>query len=324
MDRRTFLGASALGATTAALAQTPFRANAGSPHPGSVQRLPPRRSLRLVYLTDMHVEPGLRPEAGFARALEAVAALADPPDLLVNGGDAIFTALTRDAHDVEAQFRTFRRILSQGPRIPVMHCVGNHDVWGWGLDHAASHETNPLFGKGWALDALELEAPFYCADRAGWRFIILDSTHPGASFDYEARLDDAQFEWLAGVLASTPRQMPVCLVSHIPLVSVAAHRWFGSEPDAVELQVIAQVLLHRDSGRVVGLLEEYPNVRLALSGHLHMEEWIEFRGLTYVNVGAVSGNWWNAEASRFRGFAPGFATIDLFTDGCFKVERQRL
>jgi 3',5'-cyclic-AMP phosphodiesterase len=304
MDRRAFLASTAAAVV---LGRVPFR-----------------RPLRLAYLTDMHVEPGARPEAGFARALDAVAALGEPPDLIVNGGDAIFTALTRDAHDVAAQFRTFLRILAQGPRIPVMHCVGNHDVWGWGLENAAALTADPRFGKGWALDALELEAPYYLADRGGWRFIVLDSTHPGASFDYQARLDDAQFEWLAGVLASTSREMPVCLVSHIPLVSVAARRWFGAEPSGVEPQVIDEVLLHRDSGRVVELLEAHPNVRLALSGHLHMEERIEFRGVTYLNVGAVSGNWWNAETPDFRGFGPGFATLDLFADGSFQVKRHRL
>lgn len=312
MDRRTFLASTAAAIAAARL-----------PHLGA-PAASRRRSLRIAYLTDIHVEPGLRPEAGFARALEAVAALPDPADLLVNGGDAVFTALTRDAHDVEAQFRTFRRILDAGPRLPVMHCIGNHDVWGWGLGDAGAAASDPRYGKGWALDALGLESPHYRVDRGGWRFVVLDSTHPGASFDYQARLDDAQFEWLEGVLASTPATTPVCLVSHIPLVSVAARHWFGAEPSGVEPSVIEEVLAHRDSGRIVELLEGHPNVKLALSGHLHMEERLEFRGLTYLNVGAVSGNWWNVETPDFRGFGPGFATVDLFDDGSFHVERHPL
>jgi 3',5'-cyclic AMP phosphodiesterase CpdA len=313
MERRTFL-ASTMAALVAA----------GLPQVGAAPGAH-RRALRLAYLTDMHVEPGLRPEAGFAQSLEAVAALPDPVDLLVNGGDAVFSALARDATDVAAQFRTFRRILDAGPRLPVMHCIGNHDVWGWGLGNPPDYTlSDPRYGKGWALDALELESPYYQVDRGHWRFIVLDSTYPGASFDYQARLDDAQFSWLEGVLTSTPVTTPVCLISHIPLVSVAARHWFGAEPSGVERGVIEEVLVHRDAGRVVALLEDHPGVKLALSGHLHMEERIEFRGVTYLNVGAVSGNWWNAETPDFRGFGPSFATVDLFDDGSFSMERHSL
>jgi 3',5'-cyclic-AMP phosphodiesterase len=307
LDRRTFLAALAAGAGGV-----------------GVMGLPGARGLRLAYVTDPHVEPGTRPEEGYARALEAVASLSRPAHLLVNGGDAIFTALNRDADDVAAQFRSWKRVLDAGNRLPTLHCLGNHDVWGWGLRDDPAVRHDPRYGKRWALEAMELEAPWYHVDRGGWRIVVLDSTFPGEDFDYQARLGPEQFEWLEGVLSSTPVGTPICLVSHIPLVSVAALHWFGDAPGEVERRVIDQVLVHRDGREIVELLRRHPGVRLCLSGHLHVEERLEYRGVTYLNVAAVSGNWWNAETPDFRGFAPGFAVIELFPDGGFEFERHRL
>ncbi len=310
LDRRAFLAAAGVALGGGALGLAGCR--------------PGVEGLRLAFVTDPHVEPGRRPEEGYARALEAVASLDRPADLLVNGGDAVFTALNRDAGNVAAQFRTWRRILDDGNRLPVLHCLGNHDVWGWGLDRDARLREDPRFGKRWALEVMELDAPHYWVDRGGWRMVVLDSTAPGEDFDYQASLGPEQFEWLEGVLASTPAGTPICLVSHIPLVSAAALHWFGADPTEVERRVIEQVLVHRDGGEIVELLRRYPGVRLCLSGHLHKEERLEYRGVTYLNVAAVSGNWWNAETPGFRGFGAGFAVVELFSDGAFTVERHPL
>jgi 3',5'-cyclic-AMP phosphodiesterase len=315
VKRRTFLRSTLAAAAVAAAPAVAER---------SLLQPTARRGLRFAFMTDTHVEPGRRAEEGFARALHAVERLDEPVDLIVNGGDAVFTALTRGAADVAAQFRTWRGIVERETSLPFVHCIGNHDVWGWGLPDPAGLAGDARFGKGWALEALELERPYYHVDRGGWRLVVLDSTHPGEMFSYQARLDDGQLEWLAGLLRATSAATPVCLISHIPLASFAATQWFGGSPDDRERRIIEEVLAHRDGGRVVDLVARHPNVRLCLSGHLHMEEAVEFRGVTHLNVAAVAGNWWNEETPAFRGFGPAFATVDLFADGNFSYQRHRL
>jgi hypothetical protein len=76
-------------------------------------------------------------------------------------------------------------------------------------------------------------------------------------------------------------------------------------------------LLHTDVIKIKNLFYQYPNVKLCLAGHLHMQEIIEYLGVKYVCGGAVSGNWW--KGNRFE-FAPAFSVVELFADGSSNVQ----
>ncbi len=54
------------------------------------------------------------------------------------------------------------------------------------------------------------------------------------------------------------------------------------------------------------------NVKLGLSGHVHMLDRIDCRGVTYICDGAVSGGRWRGP---HRGFEQGFGIIDASPDG---------
>ena len=299
-------------------------AAAATATPAEASPPPRRRTLRLAHLTDVHVEPRGRAPEGLARALRTIESLGPKPDVILNGGDAIFDAVARDRQDTAAQWKVWHDVTRAETSLPFLHVIGNHDLWGWRFRDDRAVTGNPKYGKRWALDELGLDRPYYAADHGAWRIVVLDSTHPHDREDYTGRLDDAQREWLSGVLAETPASTHVCIVSHIPIVSACAPLYFGAPPNQRQQQLIDTVLVHTDATLLEDLFLRHSNVRLALSGHLHMEEAITYRGVTYLCNGSVCGNWWNEQSPAFRGFMPSVTTVDLFDDGTWLSTRHVL
>ncbi len=73
--------------------------------------------------------------------------------------------------------------------------------------------------------------------------------------------------------------------------------------------------MHTDVARLRELFWKHPNVKLCLSGHLHLRERVEYNGVTYLCNGAVSGGWWKGDHQQTKA---GYAVIDLFADGTFE------
>lgn len=71
--------------------------------------------------------------------------------------------------------------------VPVKSCIGNHDVWGWHKENSKKTGDEPLWGKKPAAAELGLPDRYYSFDRAGWHFIILDSTFPDEEHLYIAK-----------------------------------------------------------------------------------------------------------------------------------------
>jgi len=170
------------------------------------------------------------------------------------------------------------------------------------------------YGKAWALAELALEQPYHATLHGGWKLIVLDSTHPHPA-GYIGLLDEPQHEWLEHELRTTPAGTPVIIASHIPILSAAAHLWFGGQPTDAQRAIIQRALVHNDVMRIKDLLAAHPGVRLCLSGHLHMQERVDYLGITYACSGAVCGNWWSESAPAFQEFGPSFAVIDCHDDG---------
>ena len=306
-SRRQWIRNVVAGAGSALVVGSTATASARFPPPTSSRK----RVLRIAQLADVHVQPEAPAPAGLAACLRHIQGLPDPPDFLLNTGDAVMDALEQDDARTAAQWDVWSRVLRQECSLPIEHCVGNHDVWG--LNRARSRTTGgePLYGKLRALDALGLNSPYRSFDRAGWHFIILDSTFiaPGG---YAARLDEEQFAWLAEDLARTSPTAPAMIVSHIPILSAAA--FFGCSGEANGCYWVPAYEMHSDFRRLKDLFKRHPNVRLALSGHLHLHERVDYLDVTYLCGGAVSGDWWKGS---FLDCDPGYTLIDLFDDGSF-------
>ena len=279
-------------------------------------------ALRLAHLTDMHVLPRAEATDGFARALRHAQGLQPPVAAILNTGDCIMDSLGADRAQTQAQWDAFVSILEAERTLPIYHAIGNHDVWGWGLGQA-DLESDPLYGKGFALQSLGLSSRYYAFDLAPWRFLVLDSTHPStleagaphADLAYTGRLDDEQFGWLEQQLQSAPDDQLVCIVSHIPIL--CACELLDGPNEETGNWLMPGAWMHIDSRRMVDLFLEHPNVKACLSGHAHQVERLEYHGLTYLNDGAVCGAWWNG---AYLGFPPAYVVVSLYADGTVENE----
>lgn len=280
-----------------------------------------RRALRVAHLTDIHIQPERAAAKGFAACLHHVQSQPDQPDVIFTGGDSIFDALAQDRARTQLQWDLWRRVLKGDCSLPVASAVGNHDIWGWNRKGSGTSGDEGRWGKRWATDALGLDRSYHSFDRAGWHFVFLDSVLPESDPEtravYKAGLDDEQFDWLTRDLADTAPATPVMIVSHIPIYSVAAlHQNLKDDTGAAR---IPKVAMHTDYKRLKDLFRRHRNVKLAVSGHLHQCERIDYAGMTYLCNGAVSGGWWKGPHLGDECDA-GYAMLNLYDDGTFEHE----
>lgn len=301
MNRRSFFGM----ALAAGAIATTKRAKA-------VSNARPQRVLRVAHLTDIHVDSLYNSEEGTAAAFNHVCNLKDKPDFIITGGDHIADALKRGLPQVRDEWKIYRNILNSECQIPIYPAIGNHDIYGWAFDY--SKDSN--YGRNWAMDELEMKERFYWFDapnNANWRFIVLDSCRFDKKNIYEAKLDDEQFEWLEGILKETPSTKNICIVTHVPIISSTT--FFDGSNESSGRWVVPSQWMHIDARRLKELFKKHKNVKIALSGHIHMHDEVNFLGVKYLCNGAVCGAWWNGD---YYEFPPAYVMLDFYSDGSTK------
>lgn len=268
------------------------------------------RALRIAHMTDPHIEPGNGSEEWTRFCINHIHNLDDRPDIIFNGGDTINDALNQAEESVTAQWETWHRI-KRDITIPMIHCIGNHDVWG-----VEGAKDDPRYAKKWAVQELGIENRYYDFEQAGWHFIVLDSTHLNDDGGwYTAKLDEEQFQWLKERLATIPATRPVFIFSHIPILCAAA--FFDGDNESSGNWRIPGAWVHIDARRIVELFHKYPNVKLGISGHIHLLDEVVYNNVSYYCNGAVCGNWWNGD---YHQTPAGYALINLYEDGSFDRE----
>lgn len=257
-------------------------------------------ALRVGFLTDAHL-PASGHDAEVRRAI-GLAQKEHRAGFLLFGGDNVFAAESGPRAGAQAQLDHWQRLIGDAVSVGHASVLGNHDCWG--LARGGKEFES---GRRAALRAFGMPARYYAFKRAGWRFLMLDTVHP-APGGYRASLDAEQRAWLERQLADPA---PTVVVGHVPVLSGAAqvaaetvHR--GGSARIPQTRVLA------DARETTELFRQHPQVKLYLSGHLHMVERSRFRGVDHVNAGAVCGGWWRGE---YEHFGPHMAIVDLFADG---------
>ena len=300
-QRRRFVKQIVAGSIAAAVAVPAF----GQP-------LPLKRALRIVHLTDMHLDARPVAVANVTKVLKEINLLDDKPDLIINTGDSVFRADRMSYEGAKEQWDLLTKVLSDHNRIPMKSCIGNHDVW-FGPDSANDqYRSNKFFQKKWVLDVLSLPAPYYSVAMKGWHFIALDSINVT---DYS--LGDKQLAWLETELARIPPSDNVCIFSHVSILSIIPLLRSMKDTRLEDFRYPAS-RQHKDALLLKDLFYKYRNVKLCLSGHTHQVDELNFLGVKYLCGGAVSGNWWaddNRTSLVFEEFPPAYTIIDLFEDG---------
>lgn len=270
-----------------------------------------KKPIRFAHLTDIHVKPGAIPEAGMAKAFQH--AQQNKIDFIINGGDLIMDALEADKTKTQTQWDLAKNILKKENSLPIYHTIGNHDVWGWFIKENKP-DNDKLYGKQWALEMLELKSRFYSFTKGKWHFIVLDSTQLNPAGGYIGKLDEEQLNWFTQELKNVPADRFICIVSHIPILSICSGLYFNKTEANGDL-MIKRNLMHTDFLALKKIFVNYPNIKVCISGHIHLQDEVEYLGIKYYCNGAVSGDWWHGP---YQEFAPAYAVMELFDDGSVK------
>lgn len=306
LSRRDALSAIGLG-TVGLAGLGPIARAAASGHVSGSSRA---GTLRMVHMTDIHVQPERKAYDGLLACINHVAT--QKPDVVITGGDLIMDGFEATERRTTEQWDLFMRSFKDaGYQGDVRHTLGNHDIWGWNKKKSETRGDEAKWGKRWALDNLHMTSAWHAFDKGAWRFVILDSVQPDGDTGYIGRLQDEQFEWLAADLAAN-RNRPTCIVSHISILTATPLIDMKDKPR--EGWKVSGGLMLTDMARVIKLFAENPQVKLALSGHMHRNERLDYRGVSYICDGAVSGNWWKGSHYECN---EGYGVLDLNDDGTF-------
>jgi predicted MPP superfamily phosphohydrolase len=273
-----------------------------------------KTSVKVAFLTDVHIKAGDIPQTGMRLAIRHINNQSSKPDFIINGGDSIMDALAATKDQTQAQWDIWNTIMKEENKLPIYHCIGNHDVWGWQVKDE-SLKSDPLYGKNWVVQQFKMPNRYYSFGKGMWHFIMLDSVHAHEG-GYMGRLDEEQFQWLENELAQVPKNKFICLASHIPIASYAIIMFMDDGKSLNDVK-IPRSLLHSDGVRLKNLFKRFPNVKVCLSGHLHLQDEVTYLGVKYYCNGAVSGAWWKG---AFHEFSPSYALFDFHKDGTVSRE----
>jgi Icc protein len=263
--------------------------------------------LRIAHLTDVHLKDQFDAPAKFVKCLHHVQQQTPKVDMILNGGDIVFDMNKENISTINNQWQLTHNVLKAECSLPVHYCLGNHDIW-WNEDD----KGQALYGKQYSMDQLKLSKPYYSMEKSGWKFILLDSVHLDIDGTwYIGKLGDEQFTWLENELKSTDAATPILIMSHIPILSAT----LMVDDNAGTKWEILGGDMHTDTSKIVSLFYQHPNVKLCLSGHIHLRDKVVYNNVTYICNGAVSGAWWEGNK---RETAPGYGLIDLYSDGSFE------
>lgn len=296
-----------------------------------------KRSLRFLHLPDTHIQPELGAPEGVAACLKHVNSLSDKPAFMLVAGDIIMDSMGADLDRTKVQWDVWKKVLSENWERPVKYCLGDHDCWGIRKEMSGATGSEPYYGKQMAFDVLNIDKAYYSFDESGWHFVVLDSLDLPADAVYEGKIDEDQWAWFEKDLAATDPKTPIVIHTHIPILSgaVALPREFSQRPggfaggpggpqgrqrrgftlpEGVRGTFIQPSRMHLDAARFKNLFVKYPNVKLCLSGHLHVRERLDYNGVAYVSNGAVCGDNWRGDKDQTK---PGYGIVDLYDDGTF-------
>jgi 3',5'-cyclic AMP phosphodiesterase CpdA len=273
--------------------------------------------IRVAHLTDIHIKPGKDIEASVAKAMHHAQILVPEIDFIINGGDSIMDSLEADKEKTQIQWDLFTSILKKEISLPVYHCIGNHDIWGWFIKENKP-ENERQYGKVWVVETLQMKNRYYSFSKDKWHFIVLDSTQLNPAGGYIGKIDEEQLAWLQTELAFVPKEKFICIVSHIPILSICAGLFFDKTEANGDLK-IQRNLMHSDFFALKKIFNNYPNIKVCISGHIHLQDELNYLGIKYYCNGAVCGNWWKGS---FQEFAPAYAMLEFYADGTSKRYMQ--
>jgi len=269
-----------------------------------------KKSLQIAHITDTHLTPDDNAPKRFAELLHHIQDNYPNIDFIINTGDSIIDALTTERSKVDMYWKLWNSVLRNENSFRLENCIGNHDIW------ATGSVSDKMYGKKLAMEALKMDCRYRSFNNNGWHFIVLDSTQINSNGEwYTAYIDDEQLDWLISDLNNTPQKTPVIIMSHIPFLSASPFFVGDSDSQVPGFWHFPHEWMHGDTRKMTSLFSSYSNVKLVVSGHMHMVDRVDYNGISYLCNGSVCAKWWKGE---YHGHKSGYAIIDLFDDGSFE------
>jgi len=274
--------------------------------------------LRVVFATDAHlmVNGALRSDEGIISCLKAIEAIYPKPDFILCGGDLTHESPDLDFPAAEQLIDRFLTIWNDHTQLQTFFAFGNHDLVG--TRNASVARDDPRYAKGLFRMRLGLERNYYAFEKGNWRFIVLDDVLPEPDGSYIGEYAEEQLAFLRSEL-NRQAQKPTVLCGHIPSFSVLPGLNGWNKIDGATIKTPASLVAHNAAALLQVFAETNANVKIVVAGHLHHLEEIQVDGISFVNGGAICGNWWKGKQ---RGCPEGFLVLELRGDGSFTTDHR--
>ncbi|MHC0053482.1 metallophosphoesterase [Actibacterium sp. D379-3] len=207
--------------------------------------------LKFLVLSDLHLVPEGRLSHGMDTAARLDQAITH---IAARHSDAAFCIFAGDLadHGERGAYDRLAAMLTGFP-LPCYMTLGNHD------DRTAFLD---VFGTDLATPTGFLDC---VVDAGDYRILILDTLLDGAT---EGALADSQHDWLAAQLADAAER-PVIVVLHHAIADL------GVPTDFINLT---------DKPRLAAALTAHGDVRMVISGHVHMSTAGSYRGIPFTTI----------------------------------------
>ena len=282
----------------------------------SAEEVAGKNAFSFVFATDSHlmVNNALRSEEGIIASLLAIEEVSPKPDFILCGGDLTHESPDLDFPAAERLIDRFLTIWKDHTQLETFFTFGNHDLVG--TRNPSVERSDPRYGKGLYRMRLGLDRNYYAFERRGWRFIILDDVLPQPDGSYIGEYAEEQLAFVRSEL-NRHAQIPTVLCGHIPSISVLPSLNGPAKMEAATIRTPASLVVHNASALRQLIVETGANVKMLLAGHLHHLEEIQVDSLSFINGGAICGNWWKGKQM---GCPEGFLIVELRADGSFLTD----
>lgn len=247
------------------------------------------QNFSFVFLTDIHLRPDSVAGPAFDKVVQKVRTL--NPDFVLSGGDQVYDVMRGNKAHADSLFSFYAE---QSKRFgkPVYNTVGNHELFAI-YDVSPEDSSHPDYKDG--MFKRYFGKTYYSFHHKGWQFIVLNVLDV-ENYKYIGRVDEAQLAWLKEELSRIPRETPIVLTVHIPLVSAYTDIY----PPANGFPKGPAV---SNRNAVLDAFKEH-NLKFVLQGHLHWFEDLNIEGKTrFITGGAVAGRpSWKGNRHGPRGF----------------------
>jgi 3',5'-cyclic AMP phosphodiesterase CpdA len=253
----------------------------------SVSAQQKKSNLRFAFMTDIHLNYKNNGNCfqGLQKALDKVRQ--SDVEFILLGGDLVdVDGMGKNYNRADSLYGALKATLDKSP-VKIYPAIGNHDRY---FDEEKGYkEGDELFRK-------YFKESYYTFEKSGVRFFILNSVQTGDEKGYY--IGKQQMEWLKNSLKDIPSDIPVVVVTHVPVYSIY---YPVVENRYVFLDIIAN---YKE------LLKAFENhsLKLVLQGHQHLYEEIYSQNVQYITGGAISAGWWQGP---FHGTEEGFLIVDM-------------